>query len=46
MDIGIKEGLKTQSYKETINIDIENIFTHLKRDTKYIQLNGGQSTNL
>ena len=29
-----------------MNIDIEHILTHLKRETKYIQLNEGKYTKL
>ena len=44
-EIDLKEECNTESYKDTMNIDIENI-THLKIETKYIQLNEGQSTKL
>ena len=45
MEIYLKYKRNTQSYKDTMDIDIE-ILKHLKRETKYIQLNGGKYTKL
>ena len=44
MEIDLKKEQNTQALKK-MNIDIEKL-THLKRETKYIQLNGGQFTKL
>ena len=44
-EIDPKEERKTQAYKETMNIGIEKL-THLKREKKYAQLNGGKYTKL
>ena len=45
MEIYLKEELKKQVYKETMNMNIEKL-SQLKIETKYIQLNEGQSTKL
>ena len=45
MEIYLKEELKKQAYKETMNMNIEKL-SQLKIETKYIQLNGGQYTKL
>ena len=45
MEIDLKEERKTQAYQEKMNIDIEKL-SHMKRETNYIQLNGGKYTKL
>ena len=35
MEIDLREERKTQAYKETMNIDIENIHTFEKRNKSY-----------
>ena len=45
MEIDLQKEKNTQAYKETMNIDIENINT-FENGKKYIQLNGGKYTKL